>query len=111
MAAITATANPGHRRDWMAKKEVSKSILKTNPLGKQLKKVIRQQDEDGKTPFSFLERAARKEVRRIEKIDEEELGLGNLDTERPEIITAIEGISQSKKTIVNKYLKKTRYEK
>jgi hypothetical protein len=32
-----------------------------------LKKVIRQQDEDGKTPFSFLERAARKEVRRIEK--------------------------------------------
>jgi hypothetical protein len=50
MAAITATANPGHRRDWMAKKQVSKSIFKTNPLGQQLKIVIRQQDEDGKTP-------------------------------------------------------------
>jgi hypothetical protein len=38
MAAITA--NPGHRRDWMAKKEVSKSIFKINPLGKQLKKLL-----------------------------------------------------------------------
>jgi hypothetical protein len=38
MAAITATANPGHRKDWMAKKEVSKSIFNNNPLGKQLKK-------------------------------------------------------------------------
>jgi hypothetical protein len=82
MAAITAI--PRHRRDSMAKKEVSKSIFNTNPLGKQLKKVIWQQDEDGITPASFLERAARQEVRRIEKIDEEELGLGNL-----EIITAV----------------------
>jgi hypothetical protein len=40
-------------------------------LGKQLKKVSRQQDEDGKTPFSFLEQAARKEVKRIENIDED----------------------------------------
>jgi hypothetical protein len=82
MAAIMAI--PRHRRDSMAKKEVSKSIFNTNPLGKQLKKVIWQQDEDGITPASFLERAARQEVRRIEKIDEEELGLGNL-----EIITAV----------------------
>jgi predicted site-specific integrase-resolvase len=74
-------------------------------LGKQLKKAIRQQDEDRKTPFSFLERAARKEVRRIEEIDEEELGLGNLETEGLEIITAIEG------NTVNKYLNKTRYKK
>jgi hypothetical protein len=81
MAAITAI--PRHRRDSMAKKEVSKSF-NTNPLGKQLKKVIWQQDEDGITPASFLERAARQKVRRIEKIDEEELGLGNL-----EIITAV----------------------
>jgi hypothetical protein len=74
---------------------LKKSVfLQSLPLGKKLKKVIRQQDEDGKTPFSFLERATRKEVRRIEKIDEEELGLGNLETERLDIITAIEGISQ-----------------
>jgi hypothetical protein len=51
MEVVAATANPGHRRDWMAKKEVSKSIINTNPLGKQLKKVIWQQDEDGKTTF------------------------------------------------------------
>jgi hypothetical protein len=37
-------------------------------LDKQLKKVIRQQDKDGKIPFSFLEKASRKKVRRIEKI-------------------------------------------
>jgi hypothetical protein len=49
----------------------------------------------GKKPFSFLERAARKEVRRIERKDEAELG--NLETEGLEIITAIEGIFQSKK--------------
>jgi hypothetical protein len=55
MAAITAPSNPGHKRDWKAKKEVSKSIFNTNPLGKQLKKVIWQQDEDGKTHFSFVE--------------------------------------------------------
>jgi hypothetical protein len=51
MEVVTATANPGHRREWMAKKEVSKSIINTNLLGKQLKKVIWQQDEDGKTTF------------------------------------------------------------
>jgi hypothetical protein len=43
MAAITATSNPGHK------------IFNTKSLGKQLKKVIWQQDEDGKTHFSFLE--------------------------------------------------------
>jgi ribosome recycling factor len=49
-------------------------------LGKQLIKVIRQQDEDGKTAFSFIERAGRKEVKQIKKTDEEELGLENLET-------------------------------
>jgi hypothetical protein len=41
---------------------------------------IRGQNEDGKTPFSFLERSARNEVRWIEKVDEEESeewGLGH----------------------------------
>jgi hypothetical protein len=52
----------GHRRDWMAMKEVSKIIFNTNHL---------DEDEDGKTSFSLLKRAARKEVRRIEKINEE----------------------------------------
>jgi hypothetical protein len=56
----------------MAKIKVLKSIFNTNPLGEQLKKVMQQQGENGKKPFSFLERAARKEVRRIKKIDEEE---------------------------------------
>jgi hypothetical protein len=38
-------------------------------------------------------------------LDEEELGLGNLETERLEIITAIEGISQSKKQYSQQVLK------
>jgi hypothetical protein len=66
-----------------------RGLKDTNPLGKQLKKINWQQDEDGKTSFSSVERAARKEVRRIEKIDEGEIGLGNLETEGLEIITAI----------------------
>jgi hypothetical protein len=42
-----------------------------------LKKVIWQQDGDRKTPFIFLEQAATEGIRRIEKIDDEELGLGS----------------------------------
>jgi hypothetical protein len=43
-----------------------------------LKKVIWQQDGGRKTPFSFLEQAATEGISRIENIDDEELGLGNL---------------------------------
>jgi hypothetical protein len=50
-----------------------------------------------KTPFSFLEQAARNEVRQTEKIADDELGLSSLKTENLAIFTAIEGISQSKK--------------
>jgi hypothetical protein len=78
----TATANPAHRRnriDWR-----SKSMFNTKPLGKQLKKTIWQQNGDVKTP-------ARKEVKRIEKLDCEELKL------EFELLKKTECISQSKK--------------